>query len=97
MSILLRGAKFAKKKFTPRNLRNSQHFLYFLVKLTKGRDQNNKNVSIRALPEFGGGGLPLPDFFATFFLLSKSLVNGHESSRRRKKSVKLPELGGGGA
>ena len=37
-------------------------------------DQNNKNVSIRALPYFGGGGLPFPEFFCTVFLISKSLV-----------------------
>ena len=59
---------------------------------TKGR--HPKNVSIRALPE--SGGVTLSEFFCTVFLLSESLVSGHELSRRRKKLVKLPELGGGG-
>ena len=63
-----------------------------MAKTTKGREQNKKNVSIRALPELGGG-LPLPEFFAPFFYLRKK---SRQWSRRRKESVKLPELGGGG-
>ena len=59
----------------------------------KGRRQNKKNVSIRALPELGGGVYPCPNFFAPFFYLRKK---SRQWSRRRKESVKLPELGGGG-
>ena len=61
---------------------------------TEGRRQNKKNVSIWALPELGGGGVyPCPNFFAPFFYLRKK---SRQWSRRRKESVKLPELGGGG-
>ena len=55
--------------------------------------QNKKNVSIRALPELGGGVYPCPNFFAHFFYLRKK---SRQWSRRRKKWGKLPELGGGG-
>ena len=40
-----------------------------------------------------GGGLPLPEFFCALFYLRKK---SRQWSRRRKESVKLPELGGGG-
>ena len=33
---------------------------------TKGRHQNEKHTSIRALPECGGGVYPCPNFFDTF-------------------------------
>ena len=53
-----------------------------------------KNVSIRALPEFGGG-LPLPEFFCNVFLLSKSLLN-HESrvELTAEKVGKVARIGG---
>ena len=35
--------------------------------LTKGRHPQKMKVLIRALPESGGGGLPLPEFFGPFF------------------------------
>ena len=40
---------------------------YFDILHTKGRHRNEKNVSIRALPESEGGGLPLPEFFGHLF------------------------------
>ena len=43
--------------------------------------QNKKNVSIRALPELGGGGFPLPEFFCNVF---STFQFGH-----------CPNLGGG--
>ena len=39
-----------------------------------------------------GGGLPLPELFCALFLLKEKVSPW---SRRRKESVKLPELGGG--
>ena len=41
--------------------------------------RTKKNVSIRALPELGGGVYPCPNFFAPFFYLSKSILNGREA------------------
>ena len=55
--------------------------------------QNKKNVSIQALPELGGGGLPLPEFFCALFLLKEKVS---PMVATREESVKLPELGGGG-
>ena len=48
----------------------------------KGRYPNEKNFSIRALPQLEGG-VSLREFFAPFFYLSKSLVNGRDGGKSR--------------
>ena len=63
----------------------------------KGRHHLKNKVLIRALPESGGGGLPMPEFFGPFFPPS----NFHHTRKTSflsagKKRTKVPELGGGG-
>ena len=39
-----------------------------LLLLYLGKTSFKKNVFFRALPEWGGGGLPMPEFFGPLFL-----------------------------
>ena len=45
--------------------------------LNKGRHPFKKVANFRALPESGGGGLPMPKFFGPFFTKLKSLKLVH--------------------
>ena len=62
----------------------------------KGRHQNKKNVSIRALPEFGGGGLPLPEFFCALFLLKEKVSPMVATAERVGKVARIRGWGGFG-
>ena len=55
--------------------------------------RTKKTFQFGHCPNLGGGVYPCPNFFAPFFYLRKK---SRQWSRRRKESVKLPELGGGG-
>ena len=58
-----------------------------------GKGQGGLGTTAKQKKRFriGGGGLPLPEFFCALFYLRKK---SRQWSRRRKESVKLPELGG---
>ena len=65
----------------------------------KGRPHKEKHVFFRALPEKGGGGLPMPEFFGPFFTKKKSLKLVHFYSKLMifvcflsSLSSKLPSL-----
>ena len=62
------------------------------LKRLRDESKTKKMFQFGHCPNWGGG-LPLPEFFAPFFYLRKK---SRQWSRRRKESVKLPELGGGG-
>ena len=62
---------------------------------TKGRHHNYKNVSIRALPEFGGGGLPLPEFFCALFLLKEKVSSMVATAEKVGKVARIGGWGGG--
>ena len=57
--------------------------------------QNKKNVSIRALPELGGGGLPLPEFFCALFLLKEKVLSMVATAERVGKVARIGGWGGG--
>ena len=57
--------------------------------------QNKKNVSIRALPELGGGGLPLPEFFCALFLLKEKVSSMVATAERVGKVARIGGWGGG--
>ena len=60
------------------------------------RHQNLKKVSIRALPEFGGGGLPLPEFFCALFLPKEKVSSMVATAERVGKVARIGGWGGGG-
>ena len=62
----------------------------------KGRVQNKKNVSIRALPELGGGGLPLPEFFCALFLLKEKVSSMVATAERVGEVARIGGWGGVG-
>ena len=64
-----------------RYLRDSTIYIYLSLNSSplrapcganKGRPHKEKHVFFRALPEKGGGGLHMPEFFGPFFLQSHS-------------------------
>ena len=57
--------------------------------------QYKKNVSIRALPELGGGGLPLPEFFCALFLLKEKVSPMVATAERVGKVARIRGWGGG--
>ena len=57
--------------------------------------QNKKNVSIRALPELGGGGLPLPEFFCALFLLKEKVSSMVATTEKVGKVARIRGWGGG--
>ena len=50
--------------------------------------RNKKNVSIRALPELGGG-LPLPEFFCALFLLKEKVSSMVATAERVGKVARI--------